>query len=368
MTISTAEGQPYKRTSGQYAGALNTAMAAGAQLDPASAAMAADLATSVRLLAPRLTSDSAPVFIAAGGDPVWTINAPANAGGSTTIRAPAALGSLTGWGPDNNDKPLEIFDNITTPGAYKEARCWRVSSINAGTHTITASTLGVTSYGLGSDAIPFSQGYGTGCGLPIAAGLLRMTDYQNGAIEHAIRVAGPSYIKSTRRLPAYRSDQGGTGARVGVGALEMGVRFRLKASFDATVRTCWNPTGQSLTGPQAAARQSWVRMIATALKTYGMVVSDGAGANTYAMQMELDTAYGGTADWQSVFGPNAFGNPYWSWMIRGLSTAQYTGASATDGIDWTQFEVVKDGVTGAAPATPPVTPPTPAVSYVYPRP
>lgn len=352
--------KPYKHDGGYYAGAYNTALVQSASLDPNSAQMASDIAADNAALRPRMTSDSAPVFIARLGDPIWTITA-TGSGGTVTVRAPASLINLTSWGPDNLDKPLEIFDDISSPGSYKEVRCWRVASITQNPNIVTCTNLGVTSYGPASDAFPFLVGNGTGCGLPIAAGLLRIADFYNGKITHAIRAAGPSYIKGTHRFPAATSDQGGDGHRgAGTGYMEMGVRARLKSSVDHTARTCWNPTGQSLTPAQAANRQAWVRMICEALKTYGMIVSDGAEAGTdvWSFQMELDTIYGGTADWQSIFGSNSFGNPYWSWMLRGTTTEGYTGNLSTDGIPWDQFEIVSDGAPQPI-VIPPVTPPEP---------
>lgn len=368
----TYEEQPYRRDGGTAAGAYNTVLLPSAPLDPNSAQMASELALDVAGNRPGMNSDSAPVFIAQAGDPVWTVTA-SGSGGTTTIRAPQALQNLlpigSTWGPVNGDKPLELFDPITTPGTFKEVRCWNVTALDQVNHTISCVNLGVPSQGYGptSDVIPWAQGWGTGCGLPIAAGLLRMADFTSGAIRHAIRVAGPPYIKNTFRAPAQSSDQHGTGRRGGLpGFMEMGVRLRLKSTVNPDIRTCWNPTGQVLTPEQTANRIAWMRMICQALKTYGMIVSDGLGDPTWNFQMELDTRFGGTADWEAVFGPNPIGagTPYWGWMLRGLTTEGYSGSSPTDGLPWDQFEVVANG----APVTTSLTPPELAVYFSDGRP
>jgi hypothetical protein len=88
-------------------------------------------------------------------------------------------------------------------------------------------------------------------GLPILPGLLRVDEVLSGQIRHALRVsvgaAASAYIP-----PANHADPWGPRS----GLLPMGARLRLRADFDIS-----GFTGQA-------------RVIAEALKTYGLIVAD----------------------------------------------------------------------------------------------
>jgi hypothetical protein len=91
-------------------------------------------------------------------------------------------------------------------------------------------------------------------GLPILPGLARADEVEAGAIKHALRFTAPS--TRNRHLWPARHHAGSNNAALP----EMGQRFRLRASFDIT--------------PYPAD----VRVILTALKTYGMILADNGSA------------------------------------------------------------------------------------------
>jgi hypothetical protein len=91
-------------------------------------------------------------------------------------------------------------------------------------------------------------------GLPILPGLARYDEVGAGAIQHALRFTAPS--TRNRHLWPARHDAGTNNAALP----EMGQRFRLRASFDIS--------------PYPVD----VRVILTALKTYGIILADnGSG-------------------------------------------------------------------------------------------
>ena len=95
-------------------------------------------------------------------------------------------------------------------------------------------------------------------GLPILPGLARYDEVSSGVITHAlrftVRATNGTYIWPARHL---------TSSPYNVNAPPMGQRFRLKASFNVS----------AFSSPQ-------VRVLLTALKTYGMIVADN-GADLY---------------------------------------------------------------------------------------
>lgn len=339
-TVGAYEKRPYSRAGAPgavAAGALNTPLPFGAPIDANSAAICADIYASMQADTPGFDASAAPVYIASPGDSTYTVTA-SGIGGSTTVKAPAGMVA----GPAG-DSPLEIWDNETTPGTYKQVRCWKVTAINDAAKTIAATNLGVTGYGPSSDGT-MTQGVGTGSGLALSAGMLRGYDISDGAVLHALRCSGPSYTKGTFRAPAVSSDQGGTGGRGGAsGALEMGVRVRLKSSVDPNSRVAWNPDGAS--PAVQAKRQAALTMVCRALQTYGFVIEDGTGdPDGFVFQLELDAAtYGGTADWNALVGQrtdSAF-REFYGWLFRDNLTGGGPGTSY--GIPWGQLEVVASG-------------------------
>jgi hypothetical protein len=91
-------------------------------------------------------------------------------------------------------------------------------------------------------------------GLPIMAGLVRYEEVATGRIDHAIRITVPR-SRDSYQWPA-RHAAGSSGASLP----PMGLRLRLKASVNV------------------AGLPAQARVIATAMKTYGVVVADNGSA------------------------------------------------------------------------------------------
>jgi hypothetical protein len=110
-------------------------------------------------------------------------------------------------------------------------------------------------WNLRSDALrPAGWTSADAAGLPIMAGLVRYEEVAAGRIDHAIRITVPR--SQDKYLWPARHAAGSTGS----GLPPMGLRLRLKANVD-------------IAGMPAQAR-----VIATAMKTYGVIVADNGSA------------------------------------------------------------------------------------------
>ncbi|MDQ1674816.1 MAG: hypothetical protein QOC98_3378 [Frankiaceae bacterium] len=107
-------------------------------------------------------------------------------------------------------------------------------------------------WSLGSNALrPDGWTSADAAGLPVLPGLVRYRDVSAGVIDHALRFTAPR-TRSSHIYPARHDAGSGSSASLP----PMGLRVRLKASFDLTRLS-----------PQA-------RVIATALQQYGMILAD----------------------------------------------------------------------------------------------
>ncbi|HEV7180654.1 MAG TPA: hypothetical protein VGN11_12340 [Candidatus Baltobacteraceae bacterium] len=99
-------------------------------------------------------------------------------------------------------------------------------------------------------------------GLSIFAGMVKWEDYQSGAINHALNWAAIAHTVAQYQFVRPASDTDSLASRAGSYPMPYGAHLRLKASFSTAG---W--------GPQA-------RMVAAAMKTYGVYLSDtGSSAN-----------------------------------------------------------------------------------------
>jgi hypothetical protein len=107
-------------------------------------------------------------------------------------------------------------------------------------------------WSLGSNALrPDGWTSADAAGLPVLPGLVRYREVASGVIDHALRFTAPQ-TRSAHIYPARHDAGSGSSAALP----PMGLRVRLKASFDLTRLS-----------PQA-------RVIATALQRYGMLLAD----------------------------------------------------------------------------------------------
>jgi hypothetical protein len=137
--------------------------------------------------------------------------------------------------------------------------------------------------------------------IPLLGGLQRISELQNGAINHVVSVTIPHAMEQTLRgairAPALASDGDWSGAD----AVPEGTRFRLPASLNI----------------DALPLTPYARTVAHAIQSYGMVVTDkdcwtqqlpaGAKCSSVTFSAEDPTPLGGTNPYAQIFG----GVPEW---------------------------------------------------------
>ena len=99
----------------------------------------------------------------------------------------------------------------------------------------------------------------TASSLPLAGGLITLSDLAAGQINHALSVLVPQAAKTSFSFPAQRTD----GVSTAANAIPEGARFRLPASLNLA----------------AINMPPVTRMIAQAAQTYGLIVDDQTGAS-----------------------------------------------------------------------------------------
>jgi hypothetical protein len=110
-------------------------------------------------------------------------------------------------------------------------------------------------------------------GLPIYAGLARYSEYLAGQITHAIRFTLPC-TSDTMVAPATHEAVPGGGCSTNPNAVPMGLRIRLKATFDISSYT---PTAQ---------------IFLKAFKRYGLILADNGGkSSTLYFQSEQNPSW-----------------------------------------------------------------------------
>lgn len=120
------------------------------------------------------------------------------------------------------------------------------------------------------------QSSARGSGLPLAAGLIRPGELQNGLIDHALAISVPGPAAGSYVEPASATD--GTGS---ARSLPVGARIRLRA--DVTIRVPRDPrTGERIR--LTAQQQRFADAIVAALRTYGAIVVDRAAVPTLYAQ------------------------------------------------------------------------------------
>jgi hypothetical protein len=121
-------------------------------------------------------------------------------------------------------------------------------------------------------------------GLPLAAGLIRISELQHGYIDHAIILVVPRTQANCFSWPANRDDGNTAGSDIPC----EGQRFRLNPSFD--VSTLYSPAAQ---------------IIARAMQQYGVILTDHGGAVvSYAEDPRLyETTHGGVNPYPALEDP-----------------------------------------------------------------
>lgn len=111
-------------------------------------------------------------------------------------------------------------------------------------------------------------------GLPIYAGLARYSEYQSGAINHAIRFTLPCTSANTVPPATHEAVPGGCSSNEGP---PMGLRIRLKANFDIS------------------SYSATAKVFLTAFKKYGLILADNGGSSsTLFFQSEQNSNWSDT--------------------------------------------------------------------------
>ena len=320
------EQEPYAPTF-----AFNERIPAGTPSDPRSAGVVSQLAENVSASKIVMSSggEVPPVYVAKPSDPLYSVSV---GGTSTRFRVPA--GVVAGGGADS---PLVILDpNHPDFGRQTELRLWQAS---VGSGSLSASGAGLFHYNndgvaLNPDKSPSHsiafEGYGTGSGLSILAGLIRPDEVRLGRINHALRFAySASDFTNGYRAPAVRTDQPkGTSTRNAATAMDMGMRLQLDPAVNCATRTV---PGKSETSNETR----YLRMVCRALQEYGMMPMDGTADRVVLFQMEGDA----TADWSSIIGSEFNGS--WGYIVRDQTTpGDGLSRNDTSGIPWHRMRVL----------------------------
>jgi hypothetical protein len=250
---STASSVPFLMS-----GPWNAPLPSSAPLDPNSGAIAADLDGQVQTPygEAALNTDrfSAPIYTVAAGQA--TVNVTWSNCLGTGWESPAVTAALTnvpipaGAVPSGgSDEEMVVYQ----PSADTEWEFWRAVQTNGAWSACGAGRIQNVSQAPGI----FPTGGVTGSGLPLLGFLIRVSDLQSGAINHAINIELPCVRQAAFSWPAQRTD----GACTDPNAPAEGERFRLPASLDLSTL---NLSPGEL-------------MIARAMQQYGAIVTDYAG-------------------------------------------------------------------------------------------
>ena len=142
---------------------------------------------------------------------------------------------------------------VYQPASNTEWEFWRAVQTNGAWSACGAARMQNVSQSPGI----FATGGVTGSGLPLLGFLIRVSDLQSGAINHAINIELPCARQGAFSWPARRTD----GVCTDPNAPAEGERFRLSASLNLSTL---NLSPGEL-------------MIARAMQQYGVIVTDFAG-------------------------------------------------------------------------------------------
>ena len=166
------------------------------------------------------------------------------------------------------DRLYEFWQFKKVNGAWQAAWGGVIDDLDhsSGIFTSTTNNVGGVEY----------QG-ATGTGLPLIGGTILLSELKQGIIPHELALAIPQATKGVFVWPAQRSDGYVTGG------IPEGTRFRFAPNV--YINPSWPPL---------------LKMIVTAIRDYGMVIRDQAGAVTFFG--EDPAPYGGGNPYSSYYG------------------------------------------------------------------
>ncbi|NMC69356.1 MAG: hypothetical protein GYA57_04710 [Myxococcales bacterium] len=268
----------------------NTPIPADPELEPDSAALIADFASSSPWgphLDINMTGYSIPLYWADAATPTFEVLAEVGGEGWLGDNGMNATGTMPipeGATPDpESDHHLLVVDR----GRGLEWGCWNMRFETGGWRAGLCATADLRGTGVRTPATladPWWMAHGArACGFPLVAGLIRVDEVAAGRIDHALIVAYP-HIRSGWFTPPASTGQ----ARVGDDAISTrgipcGGRIQLDPGLDVDALDV-SPAG---------------KLVLRALQTYGAYVGDYSGAlSLYAENSPAALAYwaGGVLD------------------------------------------------------------------------
>jgi len=242
----------------------NTPIPANPLLDPNSAALVADLASSSPW-GPHLDVNvedwSVPVYWADASTPTFQVLAHVGGDGWTGTDGMEATGTMPippGATPDPaGDAHMAVVDRARG----LEWGCWDMRLEGGRWVAGLCATADLSGAGVrppATSARPWTAAHGArACGYPLLAGLIRVDEIEAGRIDHALVIAYP-HIRSGWFTPPASTGS----ARGSANGIPCGGRIQLDPALDL------DALGLSRTG----------KIIARALQTYGAYVGDYSGA------------------------------------------------------------------------------------------
>ena len=215
-------------------------------LDPSTTAIAAYLASEMRAYAD-LYEYGTPVWEASSSDPYNTITCTEPWGTCQLTQQPIPIPASAGTA-GGSDASMVVIDRSTQTG-YD---FWRASR--------TSTTSWTTAWGTRFDMNASGTGDGaTGAGVPLLAGLPRLSEMTQGHIDHALGFISDNTCASVYRYPASKTDGHSTRSD----CIPEGTRIQLDPSVNVEAIPGMTP-GE--------------KIVAHALQTYGAYCKDSGGA------------------------------------------------------------------------------------------
>jgi hypothetical protein len=262
-----------------------------------------------------------PIYYAAAGDPLQRVQLSAGA------RDPSLLGRTHVTNLQDRLMPVPVNSPqaggsdghlcvVTEDTIYDlwQARSWSPGSGKIGTKwgaTTSLSGDGSTDGGFGA----------TAAGVPLIAGLIRLSELQAGLIQHALAITVRYVRNNVFAAPA-------TGTATPDPGVVAGDSNDLTRPITGS-RLQLNMSSAEITALNLPA---WKTTILNAMATYGMIIMDTSASHSYTLVLESgspDVALGNSDRW-AVFGTaqgwSKSGNAY----VMPLST----------GVDWSRLRVV----------------------------
>jgi len=259
----------------------NTPIDANAKVDPNSAALVSDFATSSPwpFFTINIQSYSVPVYYVDGSTPPQTVRATVVGGQgfeTGSAQVPIPVGAMPAEGTDRH---LSIVNKQTN----QEWGMWDTANGSGWTCSVCAmADLAGTGVRPPTQNPPWWMGHGArACGFPLSAGLITVDEMRQGSIEHALVIAYP-HIRSRYYTPPASTAQTTTDLALGTRGVPCGGRFQLDPSVNL------DTLGLSPSG----------KIVARALQKYGAFVGDFS----LAVSLYAEAGPAALAAWNGLLG------------------------------------------------------------------